>query len=202
MMRITIIQPGWKETTEGTGPTAPMNEEQRRIVMQTTKRNSRKAIQTYQARAIQRQVLAISLQTNLWMTGWLVLTSLVMVIVVGPVVQQDFWSMRSLVNIQASAWIIGALGFVLFMPVSFSPYWLIGAAFAACLLIRTQIHIPLPSLQLLRFKTARLLARLLVGILAQRASVLTAWRDRLPQQTPKSKAPILLFGRTALLFAP
>jgi hypothetical protein len=152
--------------------------------------------------ALLRQTLRLSARANAWLTISFVAATLLFVIIVGSTVQPDFWTVRSLVGFQGNAWLFAVVSYVAFLPFSFTPYWLMGAVQAAGLVLRDQALIFLPQLQRLWQQSLRFVAQALALVLARRESVLTELQLRQPQLSPKSKAPILLFGRAALLLAP
>jgi hypothetical protein len=149
-----------------------------------------------------RQAWTFSARVNACLTIPFVISSLIFVILVGSAVQPDFWTLRSLVNLWGNAWMLLVVSCIAFAPISHTFYWLIGSVHAAGLLLNNQILITLPEMRLLWQKSVRFLAQSVAAALARRTSVLTELLVRQPQHSPKSKAPISLFGRAALLLAP
>lgn len=149
-----------------------------------------------------RQTLRLSARANAWLTTRFVAATLLFVIIVGSTVQSDFWTLRSLAHFQGNAWMFAVVSYLAFIPFSFTPYWLMGGVHAAGLILQNQALIYLPQLCLHWLQSLRHLAQMLAVVLALRSSIQTELQLRQPQLSPKSKAPISLFGRAALLLAP
>ena len=169
------------------------------IIMTKTKR---RPSETISPPVTLRQTLRLSARANVWLTTRFVAFTLLFVIIVASTVQSDFWTLRSLVHFQGNAWMFAVLSYLAFMPFSFTPYWLIGGVHAAGVILQNQALIYLPQLCLHWLQSLRYLAQALAVVLALRSSIQTTQLVRQPQLSPKSKSPILLFGRAALLLAP
>ena len=148
-----------------------------------------------------KSALTLSMRANALFAASFVLASLTVVVLVGSAIQPDFWTAKSLIGVWGNAWMLLALVYVAISPLGYSPLLLAGAAHAAKGL-QTHLTSSLPRLRLVLTQLKRLLGQRMVRTLTVRAAIWRFWLVRQPQHLRKSKTPIFLFGRAALLLAP